>query len=51
MATIRKRRAGWQVQVRRANHPPVSKTFRLKTDAEVWAVLTGSRLIPLYLVG
>ena len=37
MATIRKRRTGWQVQVRRANHPPISKTFRLKADAEVWA--------------
>lgn len=37
MATIRKRRTGWQVQVRRINHSPISKTFRLKSDAEVWA--------------
>lgn len=37
MATIRKRITGWQVQVRRASHPPISKTFRLKADAEAWA--------------
>ena len=36
MAPIRKRRTGWQVQVRRINYPPISKTFRLKSDAEVW---------------
>ena len=37
MATIRKSLTRWQVQARRINHPPISKTFRLKSDAEVWA--------------
>tara|TARA_E500000331_G_scaffold317717_1_gene329292 strand:- start:372 stop:956 length:585 start_codon:yes stop_codon:yes gene_type:complete len=44
MATIRKRRTGWQVHVRRANHPAVSKTFRLKADAEVWARRTEAEI-------
>ena len=37
MATIRKRRNRWQVQVRRAGHPPVSNSFLSRKDAETWA--------------
>ena len=37
MATIRRRGATWQVQIRRHGHAPLSRTFRLKSDAELWA--------------
>lgn len=37
MATIRKRGSKWHVQVRRQGHPPATKSFLLKSDAEAWA--------------
>jgi integrase len=37
MATIRRRGTTWQVQVRRQGHSTLSRTFRLKADAEQWA--------------
>jgi integrase len=37
MATIRKRGAKWQVQVRRKGSPPLSRSFLRKADAQVWA--------------
>ncbi len=37
MASLRKRDGRWQVQVRRADHRPISKTFTSKTDARRWA--------------
>jgi hypothetical protein len=37
MATIRKKRSKWQVQVRRKGMRPVSRTFLLHKDAEAWA--------------
>lgn len=37
MASYRKRDGRWQVQVRRAGHRPVAKTFTSKTDARRWA--------------
>jgi integrase len=37
VATIRKRAERWQAQVRLQGHPPVTKTFTLKADAEAWA--------------
>jgi integrase len=37
MATIRRRGATWQVQVRRQGFSTFSRTFRLKADAELWA--------------
>jgi integrase len=37
MATIRRRGSTWQVQVRRQGHATLSRTFRLKADAEQWA--------------
>lgn len=37
MASFRKRGTKWQVQVRREGHPPISRTFTKKADAEVWA--------------
>ena len=36
MATIRRRKSRWQVQVRRQGHQ-VSRTFRLRADPELWA--------------
>lgn len=36
MATIRKRGNKWHVQIRRQGHPPATKSFTLKTDAESW---------------
>jgi integrase len=37
MASIRRRGAKWQVQVRRQGLRPLTRTFRLKSDAELWA--------------
>ncbi|WP_457938823.1 site-specific integrase [Mesorhizobium sp. 10J20-29] len=37
MATIRKRGTNWQVQIRRQNMPPVTRTFLKKSDATEWA--------------
>lgn len=37
MATIRKRGNRWQVQVRRKDQAPVSKSFIQKADAQAWA--------------
>jgi integrase len=37
MATIRRRGTTWQVQIRRHGHAQLSRTFRLKSDAELWA--------------
>jgi integrase len=37
MATIRRRGTRWQVQIRRHGHAPLSRTFRLRSDAELWA--------------
>lgn len=36
MATIRRRKNTWQVQIRRQGHAPLSRTFRLRADAELW---------------
>jgi hypothetical protein len=37
MATIRKRGAKWQVQIRRVGFPPISRSFHVHKDAEAWA--------------
>lgn len=37
MASFRKRGINWQVQIRREDHPPLSKSFKLKSDAGKWA--------------
>lgn len=37
MASIRKRGAKWQVQIRRIGHPPLGKSFPLRADAILWA--------------
>jgi integrase len=39
MASFRKRNDKWQVQVRRAGHPCISRTFSNKADAATWARL------------
>lgn len=39
MATIRQRGTHWQVIIKRNGHPPQSKTFELKKDAEKWGRL------------
>ena len=36
MATIRRRKSTWQAQIRRQGHQ-LSRTFRLRADAELWA--------------
>jgi integrase len=36
VATIRRRGTTWQVQIRRHGYAPLSRTFRLKSDAELW---------------
>jgi len=36
MATIRKHRGKWQVQVRRVGYPPSSRSFIAKQDAQRW---------------
>jgi integrase len=37
MATSRKRRRRWEVQIRREGHRPFSKSFYVRKDAEAWA--------------
>jgi integrase len=37
MATIRKRKNKWEVQIRRKGHPAVSRSFYVLKDAEEWA--------------
>lgn len=37
MASIRKHRGKWQVQIRRSGSPAISKSFINKTDAQIWA--------------
>jgi integrase len=37
MATIRRRKSTWQAQIRRQGYTPLSRTFRLRADAELWA--------------
>jgi integrase len=40
MATIRKHRDKWQVQIRRKGYPNLSRTFRRRADALEWAKLS-----------
>jgi integrase len=44
MATLRRRKNTWQVQIRRQGHAPLSRTFRLRTDGELWARQTEAEL-------
>lgn len=37
MATVRKRGKKYQVQVRRKNQTPISRSFHSKADADEWA--------------
>ena len=37
MASVRRRGATWQVQIRRRGLPLLTRTFRLKAEAELWA--------------
>jgi hypothetical protein len=37
MATIRRGGTKWQVQIRRVGFPSISRTFRIRKDAEAWA--------------
>ena len=37
MATIRKRKSKWQVQIRRKGHGALSRSFQVLKDAEEWA--------------
>lgn len=44
MATIRKRSAGWEVQVRRHGYPVVNQTLPTKADAVAWAAVVESEM-------
>jgi hypothetical protein len=44
MASIRRRKSTWQAQVRRQGYPPLSRTFHLRADAELWARQTEAEL-------
>jgi integrase len=44
MATITRRSAGWQVQIRKKGYPAVSKMFDRKPDAESWARMVESEM-------
>jgi integrase len=44
MASILHRNGSWRALIRLAGHPPMSKTFRLKADAERWASKTEDRI-------
>lgn len=44
MATIRKRGASWEAQVRRRGIPEVTKSFARKVDAEAWAAVVESEV-------
>ncbi len=37
MASFRKRGSSWQVQIRRSGHPPVTRTFKSKSNADAWS--------------
>jgi hypothetical protein len=37
MAMYRKRGAGWQAQIRKLGHKPISRTFKFRAQAEIWA--------------
>ena len=37
MASFRKRLGKWQVRIQRQGYPDQSKTFLLRSDAEMWA--------------
>ena len=44
MATIRKRNRKWHVQIRRRNHPALTRSFDRRTQACAWACEEESRL-------
>ena len=37
MASFRKRGSSWQVQIRRSGQPPVTRTFKSKSNADAWS--------------
>lgn len=44
MASIIKRKNGWQVQIRKQGYPALSKCFDKKADADIWARVTESEM-------
>jgi hypothetical protein len=44
MASIRRRRSKWQAQVRRRSHPPITRTFHRRADAELWVRQTEAEI-------
>ncbi len=40
MATFRKRKGRWDVQIRKTEYPAISKSFSRKSDAHLWALET-----------
>ncbi|WOJ94216.1 site-specific integrase [Congregibacter variabilis] len=45
MASIRKYRNGWRVDIRRQGHAPMTKTFAKKGEASQWAMETEAALV------
>ncbi|MBW3549757.1 MAG: Shufflon-specific DNA recombinase [Proteobacteria bacterium] len=45
VATIRKRRAGWEVQVRRHGYPLANKTLPTRSEALAWAAVIESQMV------
>ena len=44
MASIRKIKSGWQVQIRKQGHQPLTKTFLYRSDAQTWAKETEAKM-------
>lgn len=44
MATVRKRTAGWEVQVRRRGFPVVTRTLPTRAEADAWAAVVESEM-------
>lgn len=44
MASIRKTQNGWQVQIRKQGHQPLTKSFLYRSDAQTWAKETEAKI-------
>jgi integrase len=44
MASFRKRNGVWQVQIRQTHQKSISRTFKTKSDARIWARMTEAKI-------
>ena len=44
MASIRRRGNSWQAQIRKDGHPQISRTFKRKGNADIWARQTEAQI-------